>query len=762
VNAELSRSGPVRQETSAAGFGQGEAAARSSAEELTNDIVERVRREKFSWLSRKVLIESRNDLFAKVHDVVLDERPRWVAAQRAAGVENACPDFRIDRKDLGAFTCLLLGDPGEGDISQWAVARALPLGEAESHFMVIVSDVVYAAGDVNQYVEKFYEPYEQYPHVIYALPGNHDWYDGLDGFMFHFCGTEALARVSYRTSSLPVRERLTRVLWRKASRPDRAALMGRRASRPPFSGADPARPPQPGPYWCLETQHLALVAIDTGINGTIDHEQGDWLLRVSQKVDKPKVLLTGKPFYANNKYARCEIEWGAGPPRAFRTVDDVVRHKPFGYVAAIGGDTHNYQRYPIPVGDRTIQYIVSGGAGAFMSRTHQIDLAEHLQGPDGNAGITEQDTRLFPLRGDSLARYTQEFVARAPKYLAQTLMGLLAIAGLVWLLSHGEQWALWRAGAIAAGVGVVQLVYGLVGTRERLARLVVYGLTLVVVGLALVLFDLQWRDGLSHDTVTVVLVAATVGLPIICVAIAGWQPRRFAALLGVLLGLALATWVLHRSAIQTGVEIAVVALSVVVFCVALRAAARLSGRGKGRLGAVVVLGVVALGGGLSAAFLAWDVGDVLACMLAGIAVLAAAYFVALGIIPTALVHRGRRIDDDIRLTNHAAKFLAVRMGISPVRPAADAVDGVDPRYHKLFNRVYPKGKLWQFSPFHNFMSQILDFDQPPLAKNFLELEVKTDLLGPAQLVIRCYAVSGLPPGERTLFEEIGPIPLAAP
>ncbi len=25
---------------------------------------------------------------------------------------------------------------------------------------------------------------------IYALPGNHDWYDELEGFMFHFCGVE--------------------------------------------------------------------------------------------------------------------------------------------------------------------------------------------------------------------------------------------------------------------------------------------------------------------------------------------------------------------------------------------------------------------------------------------------------------------------------------------------------------------------------------------------------------------------------------------
>jgi hypothetical protein len=60
--------------------------------------------------------------------------------------------------------------------------------------MVLLSDVVYAAGDVNQYLEKFYKPYGGYLNPIYAIPGNHDWYDGLDGFMFHFCGAEPLAQ----------------------------------------------------------------------------------------------------------------------------------------------------------------------------------------------------------------------------------------------------------------------------------------------------------------------------------------------------------------------------------------------------------------------------------------------------------------------------------------------------------------------------------------------------------------------------------------
>jgi hypothetical protein len=81
-------------------------------------------------------------------------------------------------------------------------------------------------------------------------------------------------------------------------------------------------------------------------------------------------------------------------------VDDIVRASEHNYVAAIGGDIHNYQRYPIKVGDRTIQYIVSGGGGAYMSDTHRIPKIDV-------AGVDEGDFKCYPLRGDSLSAYSR-------------------------------------------------------------------------------------------------------------------------------------------------------------------------------------------------------------------------------------------------------------------------------------------------------------------------------------------------------------------
>ena len=66
-------------------------------------------------------------------------------------------------------------------------------------------------------------------------------------------------------------------------------------------------------------------------------------------------------------------EYHPGSIEGGGTVDEVVRDPDAGYIAAIGGDIHNYQRYPVKLEDgRTLQYLVAGGGGAFMHPTHGI------------------------------------------------------------------------------------------------------------------------------------------------------------------------------------------------------------------------------------------------------------------------------------------------------------------------------------------------------------------------------------------------------
>ncbi|HYI38243.1 MAG TPA: hypothetical protein VEX39_16685 [Thermoleophilaceae bacterium] len=441
----------------------------------------------FSWLTVRALYDSVNDVIAKKsHDVVNRRRARWISAQRAAGYAGARTDtaadapfkagFVVDRSDQPTHL-LVVGDTGEADASQYVVIEPLlsvhgsDLGSTD--FMVILSDVVYPAGDVNDYVNGFFIPYRDYDKPIHALPGNHDWYDGLNGFMYHFCAAEPLPRVGFRATSYRPGQIIARTLWRGADEPDRKLLSAYRHKRAIRHGLPAAV--QPAPYYAIDTEHVRIVAIDTGISGEIDAEQARWLLEVSN-TEQPKILLTGKPIYVDNEYRAGTIDWDPEDEHAENevramTVDDIVRDPDHHYVAALGGDVHNYQRYPVNVGKRTIQYIVSGGGGAYLSGTHRIPLVgseahkpDHRP-PDGP--LSEDEFRCYPLRGDCLAY----FARRSGPRLAMGFLwafALLAAGSVLFLQTvplDGD-----RRETIAAGFALVLLVGLSVGLAGGLKR----------------------------------------------------------------------------------------------------------------------------------------------------------------------------------------------------------------------------------------------------------------------------------------------------
>jgi hypothetical protein len=343
------------------------------------------------WVNPKTLLDSRNDKVARwLGDPTNDHRRRWVAARRAAGVPR---DLVVDRTDLAEPSFLVMGDTGEGDASQYAVVPPLLTAGKETDLLIIASDVIYPAGELGHYSDRFFRPYRDYPAPIYAVPGNHDWYDGLTGFMRVFCGAQE--RVGEPKPGFLSKGWLREVLWRGPSPMASSALEAAQQLR----GAPSQQAVQPGPYWALDTEPLRIVAIDTGITGLVDREQGEWLRRVSGDSAKPKLLITGKPLYVDGQHRPGEVEGGG-------QVDEIIRDPANRYVAAIGGDIHNYQRYPVDAGGgRRIQYIVSGGGGAFMHATHKIPKVDLV-------GVSEQDFRCYPLRGDSLSFYSLAYDRR--------------------------------------------------------------------------------------------------------------------------------------------------------------------------------------------------------------------------------------------------------------------------------------------------------------------------------------------------------------
>ena len=346
----------------------------------------------FSWMDPVPLWQSRNQNLARLfQDPTNQERRLWMELQRQAG---KLPEDLIvaDHAGLEEVSFIVVGDTGEGDASQRAVVKPLLARGRDTDFMVICSDVIYPSGDAEDYDAKFYGPYDGYQRPIYALPGNHDWNDGLVGFMHHLCGAEVSSLPGTEGRSRSLKERLRRLLWRRPARRDPEELPVRRRTD------EGLRSSQRSPYFAIDTGPLLVICIDTGLGGPIDRDQGQWLRRISRDVDKPKILLTGKPLYVDGEHHPYPIEGGG-------TVDDIVRE--YDYVAAIGGDIHNYQRYSVKVSgrDKPLYYIVSGGGGAYMSATHKIPKVDL-------DGVGEEDFVCYPRRGDSLSFYSKLYDRR--------------------------------------------------------------------------------------------------------------------------------------------------------------------------------------------------------------------------------------------------------------------------------------------------------------------------------------------------------------
>lgn len=334
----------------------------------------------FSWGNPLNWLRARRHLVATYFvDTTDQKRKRWVAMQAR---RTGSRDFRFNIPDLPAeFSFIVLGDTGEGDSSQLVVADKFLKEAADTAFTIIASDVVYPAGRSHDYREKFYVPYRAHNRDIYAIPGNHDWYDELVGFMIHFCDNLSHFNDGTRTTVEP--EKLTAL---RAIRKNRLF--------------------QPNMYFYVDTPHVRLVCIDTGIKGHIDDEQEAWLRRVSAD-PKPKILISGKPIYANGEY-----------DNKLANVDRIVNE--CNYCLVIAGDTHNFQKYCIPVeanGRRhTVWHLVNGGGGAFLVRTHTIPSPSEMHLPV-RLQREPDDFECYPTRQQSRWYYNTWWQEHAPDWL---------------------------------------------------------------------------------------------------------------------------------------------------------------------------------------------------------------------------------------------------------------------------------------------------------------------------------------------------------
>lgn len=265
----------------------------------------------------------------------------------------------IDDQD---FSFIVIGDTGEGDESQYSlIERYLELGRRQDvKFLIISSDVIYPAGAMADYERNFYLPFKGFTKPIYAIPGNHDWFDALEGFNANFLEPKA-ARIALSARAQAdlnlTGTNKSRIDW----------LLQRAQQLRELYGIQNAL--QRGPFFELQTKDFALIAIDTGILRTVDDRQLAWIAdALKRSRGKFTIAVIGHPRYAGGQDTTKGEGASAlpGPSSAASLLTCYEMLERAGVRVMMAGDTHTFEYYLLQ-NKSPVHHFVIGGGGAYLS-----------------------------------------------------------------------------------------------------------------------------------------------------------------------------------------------------------------------------------------------------------------------------------------------------------------------------------------------------------------------------------------------------------
>jgi hypothetical protein len=250
-----------------------------------------------------------------------------------------------------------MSDLGDGFDSTYTMAHLISRDSIEidnnilarAKILILGGDQVYPTATREEYKNRFKGPYQMafpfdaisdHPH-LYAVPGNHDWYDGLTNFLKIFCQQRFIGNW------------LTR---------------------------------QTRSYFAIQLPHDWWIwSIDIQLEADIDQLQLEYFESIKEKMNKGSkvIICTAEPswvFFANGTNS------GYKSLQYFenRFLNDPA--KPFEYALTLTGDLHHYSRYECVDKNQKVQKITSGGGGAFLHPTHNL--------PNKIKNIRESDIEL--------------------------------------------------------------------------------------------------------------------------------------------------------------------------------------------------------------------------------------------------------------------------------------------------------------------------------------------------------------------------------
>jgi hypothetical protein len=352
-------------------------------------------------------------------------------------------DFLADVGDSWEATyavASLLVDPDLRGKFPQSARRDIPDKFGPADVVVFGGDLVYPMASRDGYRRRFQAPYTAaLPETrdrpvpgLFAIPGNHDWYDGLTNFFREFCQGGFLGgwQLFQRRSYFAVK--LTHGWWvwgidialdTRIDSPQQAYFLKILQDSAP--SAHPGR-------------HERGAAGDQGVGGE------PWAPGERFEAGDRVILCTAKPAW---------LEISRYSDEAYRNlvyfVEKVVNDHDGTVPLILSGDLHHYSRYGV---DGSCQMIVSGGGGAYVMGTHFLPeripeltprpLLELDRDPAARSKFQDgQKTSVFtasefpyPSRADSrrLALGSLWLACRPANWLFCLMMGVV-----YWFLARG-------------------------------------------------------------------------------------------------------------------------------------------------------------------------------------------------------------------------------------------------------------------------------------------------------------------------------------
>jgi len=349
------------------------------------------------WLNPRFLVRAGievalSDLFARFADKREVEAglptetpptsPRRLTFRRSDAADVEPYTDESYRDDDGALWFDYAADVGEGFDPTYTVAWLLAQptlvldsgGQAHpterGKFLILGGDQVYPSASWEAYRDRFVGPYraalpfvpaeEDAPH-LYAIPGNHDWYDGLTSFMRLFCQGSWIGG------------------WRTRQRRS---------------------------YFALRlSEHWWFWATDIQFDTYMDGPQLDYFRQKSDELESGHrvILATAKPSWVS---ADPEEETRIKQEGSWETLsfveEQLIASSGAEVAVTISGDKHHYVRYTRTGPGNPQERITAGGGGAHTSATHGLEDTLELRTPASKAINAYERRGISPTPEESL------------------------------------------------------------------------------------------------------------------------------------------------------------------------------------------------------------------------------------------------------------------------------------------------------------------------------------------------------------------------